>query len=61
MLNRVQQFIPNIHLLALKKKRQYEILGYDYDSDSDELVRYNTKIIIATQNFIYYNNKKTIL
>ena len=51
MLNKVQQFIPNIHLLA--KKRQYEILVYGYDPDNDELERYNTKIIIATQSFIY--------
>ena len=51
MLNKVKQFIPNIHLLA--KKRQYEILVHGYDPDNDELVRYNTKIIIATQDFIY--------
>ena len=51
MLNKVQQFIPNIRLLA--KKQQYEILVYGYDPDNDELERYNTKIIIATQSFIY--------
>ena len=51
MLNKVKQFIPNIHLLA--KKRQYEILVHGYDPDNDKLVRYNTKILIATQDFIY--------
>ena len=51
MLNQVRQFIPNIHLLA--KNRQYEILVHGYDPDNDELLRYNTKIILATQNFTY--------
>ena len=44
MLNKVKQFIPNIHLL---------ILVHGYDPDNDELVRYNTKILIASQDFIY--------
>ena len=51
ILNKVKQVIPNIHLLA--KKRQYEILVHSYNPDNDELVRYNTKILIATQDFIY--------
>ena len=51
LLNRVKEFIPNIHLLP--KKRQYEILVHGYDKDNDDLNSYNTKIMIATQNFIY--------
>ena len=51
MLNQVKQYIPNI--LVLAKKRQYEILVHGYDPENDDLVRYNTKILIATQNFIY--------
>ena len=36
-----------------KHAEQYEILVHGYDPDNDELVRYNTKILIATQDFIY--------
>ena len=51
MLNQIKIFIPNIFLLT--KKRQFEILNNGYDPDNDELLRYNTKIMIASQNFIY--------
>ena len=51
MLNQVKQYIPNI--LVLAKKRQYEILVHGYDPENDDLVRYNTKILIATQKFMY--------
>ena len=51
MLDKVKEFIPNIHLLP--KKRQYEILVHGYDKDNDDLNSYDTKIMIAIQNFIY--------
>ena len=51
MLNKIKEFIPNIHLLS--KKRQYEILVHWYDKDNVDLNFYNTQIMIATQNFIY--------
>ena len=51
MLNKIEQFIPNISILP--KKRQFEILIYGYNPENDDLLRYNTKIMIATQNFIY--------
>ena len=51
MLDQVKQFIPNIFLLP--RKRQFDILVYGYSPDNDELCRYNTKIMLATQNFIY--------
>lgn len=51
MLDKVQQFIPNIHILS--KSRQYDILVNGYHIDNDELMKYNTKIMIATQTFIY--------
>ena len=51
MLDQVKQFIPNI--LVLPRKRQFDILVYGYSPDNDELCRYNTKIMLATQNFIY--------
>ena len=34
-------------------KRQLQILIHGYSPENDELMRYNTKIMIATQNFIY--------
>ena len=51
MLNKISQVIPNISLLP--KKRQFEILIHGYNPENDELLGYNTKIMIATQNFIY--------
>ena len=51
MLNKVKQFIPDIHLLP--QKRQFEILTQGFDIDNDDLIKYNTKIMIATQCFIY--------
>ena len=51
MLDEVKEFIPNIHFLP--KKKHYEILVHGYDKDNDDLNSYNTKIMIATQNFIY--------
>ena len=59
MLNQIKHFIPNIFLLP--KKRQFEILIYGYDPENDELLRYNTKIMIATQNFIYDTKRFKIL
>ena len=59
MLNQIKQFIPNIFLLP--KKRQFEILIYGYDPENNELLRYNTKIMIATQNFIYDTKRFKIL
>ena len=63
MLSKVKQFIPNVLLLA--KKRQYEILVQGYDTENNDLVRYNTKILIATHNFIYdtkrFCDKKILL
>ena len=52
MLNQIKHFIPNIFLLP--KKRQFEILIYGYDPENDELLRYNTNIMIATQNVSKY-------
>ena len=34
---------------------------YGYDPENDELLRYNTKIMIATQNFIYDTKRFKIL
>ena len=51
MLEKVRQFIPNI--LNLSKRRQYEILVNGYDIDNDDLLKYNKKIMNATQTFIY--------
>ena len=55
MLDKVQQFIPNIHILS--KSRQYDILVNGYHIDKNELMKYNTKIMIATQTFIYDTNR----
>ena len=54
MLDKIKEFIPNIHLLP--KKRQYGILVHGYDKENDDLNSYNTKIMIATQNFTYVKN-----
>ena len=51
LYTKMEQFIPQFKLLP--KKRQFEILIYGYESDNDEMVRINTKIMILTQNFIY--------
>ena len=51
MLNKIEQFIPNISILP--KKRLFEILINGYNPDKDNLLQYNTKIMIATQNFTY--------
>ena len=37
----------------MPKKRQVEILVYGYEKDNVDLNFYKTKIMIATQNFIY--------
>ena len=39
--------------IYIAEKRQFEILIYGYNPENDDLLRYNTKIMIATQNFIY--------
>ena len=39
--------------IYIAQKRQFEILIYGYNPENDDLLRYNTKIMIATQNFIY--------
>ena len=51
MLKKVQQFITYIHIFS--KSKQYDILVNVYHIDNDELVKYNTKIMIATHTFIY--------
>ena len=51
MLNKVKQFIPDIHLLP--RKRQLQILTQGFDIDYGDLFKYNTKIMIAIQWFIY--------
>ena len=51
MLDKLKEFIPNIHNLS--KKRQFEILLFGYDPENVELTKYNTKIMMATQTFIY--------
>ena len=64
MLNEVKNFIPK--MLLLPKKRQYEILVFGYDPENNELLRYNNKIMMATQNYIYdtkrfcYQNKPPV-
>ena len=50
MFNKIKQVIPNISILP---KRQLQILIHGYSPENHELMRYNTKIMIATQNFIY--------
>jgi hypothetical protein len=50
LFGQVQKFIPNISRLT--KLRQYEILVLGYDIHNEELRSINTKIMIATQNFI---------
>ena len=51
IIDKIKAFIPNIHLLP--KKRLYEILVPGYDKHNADLSFYNTKIMIANQNFIY--------
>ena len=51
MLNNVKQFIPDIHLLP--QKRQLQILTQGFDIDDGDLIKHSTKIMIATQYFIY--------
>ena len=50
LLGQVEQFIPNINKLPLK--RQFDILVHGYEPLNPELKNINTKIIISTQNFI---------
>ena len=59
MLNQIRQFIPN--KFVLPKKRQFEILIYAYDPENDKLLRYNTKIMIASQNLINDTKRFKIL
>jgi len=51
LLDKISTFIPNIK--NLPKKRIYQILVYGYEPDNPELNSFNSKIMIATQNFIY--------
>ena len=50
LLGQIEKFIPNISKLT--KIRQYEILVHGYEIHNEELRSINTKIMIATQNFI---------
>ena len=51
LLDKISTFIPNIK--NLPKKRIYQILVHGYEPDNPELKSFNSKIMIATQNFIY--------
>ena len=55
MLSEVEKFIPNISNIS--HKRQFDILVLGYERDNDELIKFNTKIMIATQNFIYQTKR----
>ena len=53
--------LSQIKFFLLPNKRQFEILIYSCDPDNKELLQYNTKIMIATQNFIYDTKRFKIL
>ena len=50
LYQRIEQIIPNIQKLPLK--RQYEIFMYGYDVYNPELTKTNRQIMIATQTYI---------
>ena len=55
MLKNATTFIPNFK--NLPKKRQYQILVHGYEPENQELRSINTKIMIATQNFIFTSGR----
>ena len=55
MIDKVSTFIPNFK--NLPKKRQYQILVHGYEPENQELRSINTKIMIATQNFIFTSGR----
>ena len=50
LYQRIEQIIPNIQKLPLK--RQYEIFMYGYDVYNPEMTKTNRQIMIATQTYI---------
>ena len=50
LYQRIEQIIPNIRKLSLK--RQYEIFIYGYDIHNPEMTKINRQIMIATQTYI---------
>ena len=50
LYQRIEQIIPNIQKLPLK--RQYEIFMYGYDIYNPEMTKINRLIMMATQNYI---------
>ena len=47
---KIEQFIPNISRVPLK--RQLEIFLHGYEIDNPEMVKINRRMLCATQNFI---------
>ena len=50
LYQRIEQIIPNIRKLSLK--RQYEIFMYGYEINNSEMTKINRQIMIATQTYI---------
>ena len=50
LYQRIEQIIPNIRKLSLK--RQYEICIYGYEITNPEMTKINRQIMIATQTYI---------
>jgi hypothetical protein len=55
LFNKIEQFIPGIRQLT--RRRQYEICVHGWQIDNHEVNIFNTKILIATQNFIYQTKR----
>ena len=55
LYNKITSFIPNFHNLS--PKRQYEILVIGYEINNPQLTHINTKIMIATQQFIHMSKR----